>query len=114
MLFGAFSGLYQHQLKLLLLDTGDGKQEEVTSADAGKAQKMRRRASQAAVSAHLASQTGRRLSKLEKDLYVVDKAIELANEEEDEDEKSSKDSKGDTTMTGKPMSKVEVAVKEKG
>merc|ERR1712080_186494 len=44
-------------------------------------------ASQAAVSAHLASQTGRRLSKLEKDLYVVDKAIELDNKEEDEDEK---------------------------
>jgi len=69
------------------IDTGDGKKEEVTLADAGKAQKMRRRASQAAVSAHLASQTGRRLSKLEKDLYVVDKAIELANQEEDEDEK---------------------------
>ena len=33
---------------------------------------------------------------------------------EEEDEKPSKDSKGDTTMTGKPMSKVEVAVKEKG
>merc|ERR1712228_812453 len=68
------------------IDTGDGKKEEVTSADAGKAQKMRRRASQAAVSAHLASQTGRRLSKLEKDLYVVDKAIELANQEEVEEE----------------------------
>jgi len=68
------------------VDTGDGKTEEVaTTTDLGKAQKMRRRASQAAVSAHLTSETGRRLSKLEKDLYVVDKAIELANQEEDED-----------------------------
>ena len=42
------------------------------------------------------------------------KKADAKTEEEDEDEKSSKDSKGDTTMTGKPMSKVEVAVKEKG
>jgi len=42
------------------------------------------------------------------------KKADAKTEEEDEDEKPSKDSKGDTTMTGKPMSKVEVAVKEKG
>jgi len=42
------------------------------------------------------------------------KKADAKTEEEDEDEKPSKDSKGDTTMTGKPMSKVEVSVKEKG
>ena len=42
------------------------------------------------------------------------KKADPKTEEEDEDEKPSKDSKGSTTMTGKPMSKVEVAVKEKG
>ena len=42
------------------------------------------------------------------------KKADAKTEEEDEDEKPSKDSKGDTTMTGKPMSKVEVAAKEKG
>merc|ERR1712043_112841 len=55
------------------VDTGDGKKEEVsTAADLGKAQKMRRRASQAAVHAHLTSDAGRRLSKLGKDTDIVD------------------------------------------
>merc|ERR1712130_558236 len=44
-------------------------------------------ASKAAVSKHLSSDGGRRLSNLEKGLYVVDKAIELANQEEQEDVK---------------------------
>jgi hypothetical protein len=69
------------------ITTEDGKTKEVTKADIHSAQKMRRRASQAAVSSHLASESGRRLSALEKGLYVVDKAIELANQEEDEDVK---------------------------
>jgi len=74
------------------VDTGDGKKEEVsTAADLGKAQKMRRRASQAAVHAHLTSDAGRRLSKLDKDLYLVDQAIQLANQEQEEDEKLGKD-----------------------
>jgi len=68
--------------------TTDGKSKEVsTPSDLAKAQKMRRRASKAAVSKHLQSDGGRRLSNLEKGLYVVDKAIELANQEEQEDTK---------------------------
>jgi len=74
------------------VEIGDGKKEEVTTAtDLGKAQKMRRRASQAAVHAHLTSDAGRRLSKLDKDLYLVDQAIQLANQEQQEDEKLGKD-----------------------
>jgi len=48
---------------------------------------LRRRASQVAVISHLSSESGRRLSALEKTHYVVDKAIELANQEEEEDNK---------------------------
>lgn len=66
--------------------TSDGKSKEVsTSSELRTAQKMRRRASQVAVSAHLASDSGRRLSALEKGLFVVNKAVELANKEENED-----------------------------
>jgi len=66
--------------------TTDGKTEEVgTGGELVTAQKMRRRASQAQVTKHLSGDSGRRLSALEKGLYVVDKAIELANQEEDED-----------------------------
>ena len=52
--------------------------------------------------------------RIDKYNFKFESSEELEEEEEDEDEKPSKDSKGDTTMTGKPMSKVEVAVKEKG
>lgn len=69
------------------ITNADGKKEEVDKADVHKAQKMRRRASQAAVSSHLASESGRRLSALEKSCYVVDKAIELAEQEQEEDQK---------------------------
>lgn len=70
------------------ITTTDGKTEEVsTASDLHNAQKMRRRASQAAVTKHLNTDGGRRLSNLEKGIYVVDKAIELANQEEEEDTK---------------------------
>jgi len=65
----------------------DGKKKEVTATEIRKTQKLRRRASQVAVSSHLSSESGRRLSALEKTHYVVDKAIELANQEEEEDNK---------------------------
>merc|ERR1711953_549047 len=66
----------------------NGKKEEVSKAELAKAQKMRRRASQAEVSSHFSSTEGRRLSKLEQNLYVVEKAIALANTEEKEDEET--------------------------
>jgi len=70
------------------ITASNGKTKEVsTSSDLRNAQKMRRRASQAAVSTHLSSESGRRLSALEKGLYVVEQAIELANKEETEDVK---------------------------
>jgi len=66
----------------------DGKTKEVsTSDDLHSSQKLRRRASQVAVSSHLSSAGGRKLSALEKNDYVVKKAVELANQEEDEDAK---------------------------
>merc|ERR1711878_104696 len=66
----------------------NGKKKEVSKAELAKAQKMRRRASQAEVSSHFSSTEGRRLSKLEQNLYVVEKAIALANTEEKEDEET--------------------------
>merc|ERR1712080_599926 len=71
----------------LTVKAADGKEKEVTANEIRKTQKLRRRASQVAVSSHLTSESGRRLSALEKNLYVVDKAIELANQEEEEDAK---------------------------
>lgn len=72
--------------------TTDGKTKEVaTVSELANAQKMRRRASQALVSAHLASETGRRLSSLEKGNFVVEKAKELANQEQEEDAKLGAD-----------------------
>jgi len=69
------------------LEVGDGKTKEVSKDELASTQKLRRRASQVAVSSHLNSDSGRRLSALEKNLYVVDAAIKLANKEEDEDTK---------------------------
>merc|ERR1712165_428700 len=63
----------------------NGKKKEVSKAELAKAQKMRRRASQAEVSSHFSSTEGRRMGKLEQNLYVVEKAIALANTEEKED-----------------------------
>jgi len=68
------------------ITTGDGKTTDVTTGgELRTAQKMRRRASQAQVSTHFTSDSGRRLSALEKGLYIVDNAIKLADQEEEED-----------------------------
>lgn len=56
-----------------------------TASELIKSQKMRRRESQAIVSSHLTSDSGRRLSSLEKGVYVVEKAKELAEKEAEED-----------------------------